>query len=140
MDTTVIQRVKEIIQLKCNGNGSHYSRLIGMNQVSISDMCTGKTKANLALVEKTLNTFEEISAEWLLRGEGEMLKPSYSGGGVNKIESAFMCGDGNETCERCVETHGNIRFSIFDPSKDHTYYCCNCWSNCSCKEDRTKLW
>ena len=30
-----------------------------------------------------------------------------------------------QTCQRCVQTHRNIRLTILDPGKDHTYNRCN---------------
>jgi len=48
---------------------------IGFNYTTFMNYSTGTRRPNnLELYEKVLSTFEDISAEWLLRGEGEMLK------------------------------------------------------------------
>ncbi|GFI51506.1 hypothetical protein IMSAGC020_02720 [Lachnospiraceae bacterium] len=47
--------------------------------------------------------------------------------------------DCHKSCQRCVQTHGNIRLSIFYPCKDHTDNCCNSRCDCCCQEYRTKL-
>ena len=43
-------------------------------------------------------------------------------------------GNRYQTCQRCIQTHGYIRFAIFDPGKYHTYYSCDCGSYGSGKE------
>ena len=47
--------------------------------------------------------------------------------------------NGNQTCQRSIQTHGYIRLAIFNPGKNHTHNCCNCRSNCCCYKNRTKL-
>ena len=42
--------------------------------------------------------------------------------------------DCNQTCQRCIQTHGDIRLAILDPCKNHTYDSCHCRSNCCGKE------
>ena len=57
-------------------------------------------------------------------------------GTVHNITSG---GNTNKTCQRSIQTHGNIRFTIFDPGKDHTYNSSDCRSNSCCYENGTKL-
>lgn len=46
----------------------------GMNQPTLDRMLKGINALNLNCVLSILENFQDISAEWLLRGEGEMLK------------------------------------------------------------------
>lgn len=70
MDT--IKRLNELIEAKCGKRGvSAFSELIGIHQVTLNNYLLGKRKLSLEVVEAVLNTFPEVSAEWLLRGEEE---------------------------------------------------------------------
>lgn len=46
----------------------------GMNQPTVDRMLKGINAINLNFISSILTAFPDISAEWLLRGEGEMLK------------------------------------------------------------------
>lgn len=46
----------------------------GMNQPTVDRMLKGINAINLNFISSILTAFPEISAEWLLRGDGEMLK------------------------------------------------------------------
>lgn len=46
----------------------------GLNQPTLDRMLKGINALNLNCVTSILIAFPEISAEWLLRGEGEMMK------------------------------------------------------------------
>lgn len=46
----------------------------GVNQPTLDRMLKGINALNLTCVTSILATFPEISAEWLLRGEGDMTK------------------------------------------------------------------
>lgn len=46
----------------------------GMNQPTLDRMLKGINALNLTCITSILSTFPDISAEWLLRGEGDMTK------------------------------------------------------------------
>ena len=67
MDT--IKRLNELIEAKCGDRGaSNFSKLIGIHQVTLNNYILGKRKLSLEVIEAVLNTFPDVSAEWLLRG------------------------------------------------------------------------
>lgn len=71
MDT--INRLNMLIEAKCGERGaSSFSKLIGIHQVTLNNYILGKRKLSLEVVEAVLNTFKDVNAEWLIRGEGEM--------------------------------------------------------------------
>lgn len=76
MESAILQRVKQICFEKFNSNTSAFAKEIGIQQVTFNNYMSGKRKLSLEAVEVILYTFSEISAEWLLRGKGEMLKAS----------------------------------------------------------------
>lgn len=50
------------------------ARIIGVEKAEFSRMMSGKKPVNQRFVDKLLASFPEINAEWLLDGNGEMLK------------------------------------------------------------------
>ena len=75
METTVAQRIKSIL----NDNQisiAAFAKMIGMLQVTCNRQIRGDQAVSLAMIEGFLHVFPDISAEWLLRGEGDMYKPN----------------------------------------------------------------
>ena len=58
----------------------------GLNQPTLDRMLKGINALNLACVSSILTSFPEISAEWLLRGEGEMFKTDTSARETERTE------------------------------------------------------
>lgn len=82
METIVAQRIKSIL----NDNQisiAAFAKMIGMLQVTCNRQIRGDQAVSLAMIEGFLHVFPDISAEWLLRGEGEMYK-SNSGSAQNE--------------------------------------------------------
>ena len=83
METTVAQRIKSIL----NDNQisiAAFAKMIGMLQVTCNRQIRGDQAVSLAMIEGFLHVFPDISAEWLLRGEGEMCK---SNSGSAQVEA-----------------------------------------------------
>lgn len=77
MKEIVLQRVIDLIRLKCKGNSTAFAKEIGIPQGTISNYVLGKRALNLETVLAILTSFGDISAEWLLRGEGDITKTDY---------------------------------------------------------------
>lgn len=73
MDSTVAQRIKSILNDKQISIAA-FAKMIGMLQVTCNRQIRGDQAVSLAIIEGFLHVFPDISAEWLLRGEGEMCK------------------------------------------------------------------
>lgn len=70
---TLLERISEIIKAKGYSPRS-FAITIGFNYSTLNNYLTGRrTTIDCELVEKTLMSIGDISAEWLLRGKGEML-------------------------------------------------------------------
>ncbi len=85
METTVAQRIKSIL----NDNQisiAAFAKMIGMLQVTCNRQIRGDQAVSLAMIEGFLHVFPDISAEWLLRGEGEMCK---SNSGSTQVEATI---------------------------------------------------
>lgn len=72
----MIDRVKEILRAKSR-SVREFAELIGVKQVTLNQQLAGDRKLSLDIVQSILNSFEDISSEWLLRGEGDMIKPQH---------------------------------------------------------------
>ena len=79
MESLVAQRIKSVLEFKQISIAA-FSKMIGMQQVTCNRQLRGDQAVSLGLIEGFLNEFDEISAEWLLRGKGNQIneKPSFS--------------------------------------------------------------
>lgn len=72
----MIDRVKEVLRAKSR-SVREFAELIGVKQVTLNQQLAGDRKLSLDIVQSILNSFEDISSEWLLRGKGDMIKPQH---------------------------------------------------------------
>lgn len=71
MKELVLQRVKEYIA-ENKLSKSAFASSINMEQTTVNNQLIGKRGLSIDLILSFLNSYPEISAEWLLRGKGEM--------------------------------------------------------------------
>lgn len=71
---TLRDRINKIIDLKSNGNTTHFAKLTGWSCETVRNVRRAGTN-NVTLITDLLRAVPEISARWLLLGEGEMLRP-----------------------------------------------------------------
>lgn len=72
MEKSVTERFKHIIEIKAP-SATAFSSEIGISQSTLSSQFSSKTGIQLSVITATLKRFSDISAEWLLRGKGEMI-------------------------------------------------------------------
>lgn len=79
MESLVAQRIKSVLEFNQISIAA-FSKMIGMQQVTCNRQIRGDQAVSLGLIEGFLKEFDEISAEWLLRGKGNQIneKPSLS--------------------------------------------------------------
>lgn len=72
------QRIKSVLESKQISIAA-FAKMIGMQQVTCNRQIRGDQAVSLGLIEGFLEKFEEISAEWLLRGKGSKVveEPSF---------------------------------------------------------------
>ena len=56
-----------------------FAEILGIERSNVSHITSGRNKPSLPVVQKILKCFPDISAEWLLFGEGNMLKTNNPG-------------------------------------------------------------
>jgi transcriptional regulator with XRE-family HTH domain len=67
----MVNRIMEILKHK-NLTASKFADEIGVQRSSISHILSERNKPSLELIQKILNTYTEISSEWLLTGKNSM--------------------------------------------------------------------
>lgn len=77
MEELVKQRIKEILGFY-NVSQNKFANGDMAFQKRLSNQLNGKTPLSFQTCMTILERFPEISAEWLLRGEGSMLKPHHN--------------------------------------------------------------
>lgn len=73
METTVIQRLKKVIEQK-RLSVTALGKLIGVHPSTLNRQFNGESAMTLSTIDAFLQYFGDVSAEWLLRGDGEMMK------------------------------------------------------------------
>lgn len=84
MEQTVNERIRLIYESK-NLTENRFSQMCGIRQGTVNGWKTKDKLPGLESLLQILATFPDVSAEWLLRGEGEMIKNNSSNvnAGVN---------------------------------------------------------
>lgn len=85
----IVERIIKLVDEKTNGNKKEFSSIIGIVQVTFNRYINKERSIGVDAISGILSAFPDVSAEWLLRGEGDMLKNSGSMTGSNQ-------GDGNK--------------------------------------------
>ena len=85
MESLIIQRISSILDHN-KVTKQNLANEINMNQTTLGRQLKGEQALSAKLIEGFLHVFPDISAEWLLRGEGEMYK---SNSGSVQFEAAI---------------------------------------------------
>ncbi len=73
MERAVIQRIKHLS--KCNNmNDAEFAKRIGIAQTTYSNILNRNSDVKHSILELILNSFGDLSSDWLMRGEGKMFK------------------------------------------------------------------
>lgn len=66
----IIERLQILIEAKCGSRGvKAFAESIGIGQTTLNNYLLRKRELGLKAVEAVLNTYPDVSAEWLLRGQ-----------------------------------------------------------------------
>ncbi|WP_045689428.1 helix-turn-helix transcriptional regulator [Hymenobacter sp. AT01-02] len=72
--TTINQRVQELIDTFSAGNKSAFARSVGISNQSVNEIVGARQSApSFKAIQKLLLAFTEVRPEWLINGDGEML-------------------------------------------------------------------
>lgn len=77
MNTEIAVKQRVELVLKEKGLSVNlFAKGCGVSQQTLSDQFRGRCKLSYVTISAILEYFPDLSAEWLLRGEGDMLKPA----------------------------------------------------------------
>jgi plasmid maintenance system antidote protein VapI len=103
MENTISFRFSLIIS-KLGLTKNSFSKAIGLtNNVTIGRIINENRQPSYEILEKTIQTFGSINANWLLTGEGEMFLEN-----VKKEEKEEFVKPQNTTCKNCEILHRYI--------------------------------
>lgn len=68
----MIDRIKAVLKYS-NMTETQFAKRLGVTQSSLNRVMRGATEINYRLINAILTEFKEVSAEWLMRGNGVML-------------------------------------------------------------------
>ncbi len=88
MDSTVNERIKEIIEHE-KLSVRAFALKIGVSQPIIFNNVSKGRDPSYDTLLKIVRTFPHINSEWLLTGEGFMLKPADSNSETEEIKAMF---------------------------------------------------
>lgn len=94
MEGVIVQRIRKVAESK-GLSVTALSKIIGVVQQTLNRQISGDGAMPLSTVDKFLSSFPEISAEWLLRGEGEMIKGEDKANGRCDERKFVVCVDKN---------------------------------------------
>ena len=98
-------RIKEIIAYSGLSDRA-FAIKCGVAQNTLNRQLNGVRELSLVTVNAILNTFEDISTEWLLRGKGEML-----------ISESIKKDESTERITRLVDTIATLQGTINEEMK-----------------------
>lgn len=101
----MISRIKEIIAYSGLSDRA-FAIKCGVAQNTLNRQLNGVRELSLVTVNAILNTFEDISTEWLLRGKGEML-----------ISESIKKDESTERITRLVDTIATLQGTINEQMK-----------------------
>lgn len=68
---TITERMRQVMESR-GLNAKTFAGKLGIERSGLSHIYSGRNKPGLELIVKVLDTFPDISADWLLTGKGEM--------------------------------------------------------------------
>lgn len=82
----MIERIKNVLSYS-NMTETQFAKRLGVTQSSLNRVMRGATEINFKIINAILTEFNEISAEWFMRGEGTMFSQDNSAERNKKINS-----------------------------------------------------
>lgn len=110
MERTINGRIREFINY-LDVTDSAFAKKIGVTQSVIASMFLRGTEPSAKILTSILAMYDDISAEWLLRGKGEML-----------ISANQSKDENTERISRLVDTIATLQGTINEQSKTIQVY------------------
>jgi len=108
------KRIQQIID-KFQLSPNTFANEIGVNRSTISHILSGRNKPSIEVLQKILSRFNELSASWLLIGQGSMFEDHQN------IESKNVTAQQNtqtlKSIEKIVVFYSDNTFEEYNPNK-----------------------
>jgi len=75
MEIAVKERIREML-LRKESNPTKLAKEYSVNQKTLNNQINSSIQLSVSTILLILNAYPDISAEWLLRGDGDMIKSS----------------------------------------------------------------
>ena len=119
MEDLVRKRIMEVFALE-RTNPSKFSKEDKAKQKRLSRQLNGGATITFETISSILNAFQNISAEWLLRGEGEMYKTVSENKSNNFDESQYVSMKKYETIVTLFgNTASELKEAVLENKKLH---------------------
>jgi CRISPR/Cas system-associated protein Cas5 (RAMP superfamily) len=119
MEDLVRKRIMEVFALE-RTNPSKFSKEDKAMQKRLSRQLNGGATITFETISSILNAFQNISAEWLLRGEGEMYKTVSENKSNNFDESQYVSMKKYETIVTLFgNTASELKEAVLENKKLH---------------------
>lgn len=117
MEDSVRQRIMSIFSIKST-NPTKFSKENKAMQKRLSRQLNGGASVTFETISSILSSFPDISAEWLLRGEGEMYKADDKNINDNFDKSQYVSKNKYEsTVYLLAEVTNNLKETVLENKK-----------------------
>lgn len=116
----MIDRIRKIIEYK-KLTATKFASEIGVAQTTLSGHLNDQRKVSIDVVCGIINSFEDISAEWLLTGKGKMIKGYLGSSGSSGSDDTAVLIDRIKFLEKQNELLTNIlseKVGMSNPSEN----------------------
>ena len=93
------ERLNEILK-HFKINASQFADQIGVQRASVSHVLSGRNKPGFDFIQKIIDAYPALSAEWLITGKGDILKSKISKQDLFSEREI----EGNETVEEIIKS------------------------------------
>lgn len=95
MDNLVCQRIAEVLNSNSVKSVNSFAKAIGVPQPTLNNCARGTAEPRVSVAAAILSGLPALSAEWLMRGEGEMWKKDGAAGGQAAGCGSILIGHGS---------------------------------------------
>ena len=95
MEKQIMERIQLYLR-KERMKPAEFAKILGINSTSVYNYLSGTSKAPMSFIVLFLESFPDVSAEWLIRGEGEMMKPTKQSHYLEmaaRVNGTYMAGE-----------------------------------------------
>lgn len=83
----MVDRIKKIMEYK-NLTPGEFAEQLEINRSNLTHLFTGRNQPSLPFIKKILETFPDISTEWLMMGVGNMLNTELQSPAVGTVKNS----------------------------------------------------